>query len=198
MRDTTAEKPQAGLRRIVLIVAALNLAYFGVEFTVAQTIKSVSLFADSIDFLEDAAVNILISFALGWSATQRSATGFVLAALLLVPGVATLWTGWQKLFDPVAPAVLPLCLTGVGALAINMSCALMLMRHRHHRGGLMLAAFLSARNDALANIAIIAAAGVTLATHKAWPDLAVGIGITALNANAALAVFHAARRQSEA
>lgn len=43
-----------GLRRIVLIVALLNLAYFAVEFTVALTIGSVSLFADSVDFLEDA------------------------------------------------------------------------------------------------------------------------------------------------
>lgn len=43
------------LRQVVAIVAALNLAYFGVEFSVATAIKSVSLFADSIDFLEDAA-----------------------------------------------------------------------------------------------------------------------------------------------
>jgi Co/Zn/Cd efflux system component len=53
------------LRRIVGIVAALNLAYFGVEFAVALTIKSVSLFADSIDFLEDASINLLILVALG-------------------------------------------------------------------------------------------------------------------------------------
>lgn len=41
------------------LVAILNLAYFGVEFTLARTIGSVSLFADSIDFLEDASVNFL-------------------------------------------------------------------------------------------------------------------------------------------
>jgi Co/Zn/Cd efflux system component len=46
-------------------VAALNLAYFGVEFAVALKIGSVSLFADSVDFLEDAAVNFLITVALG-------------------------------------------------------------------------------------------------------------------------------------
>lgn len=50
----------AGLRRVVVWVALLNLAYFGVEFTVALAIGSVSLFADSIDFLEDASVNLLI------------------------------------------------------------------------------------------------------------------------------------------
>jgi len=52
----------------VIIVASLNLAYFGVEFAVAVAIGSVSLFADSIDFLEDTSVNLLIAVALGWSA----------------------------------------------------------------------------------------------------------------------------------
>jgi len=54
-----------GLRRTVLIVALLNLAYFGVEFAVALAIGSVSLFADSIDFLE--------SFNSGWARLDRAA-----------------------------------------------------------------------------------------------------------------------------
>ena len=55
------------LRRAVFVVALLNLAYFGVEFAVALAIGSVSLFADSIDFLEDALINLLIFIALSWS-----------------------------------------------------------------------------------------------------------------------------------
>jgi hypothetical protein len=39
------------LRRAVRLVAVLNLAYFGIEFAVTRVIGSVSLFADSIDFL---------------------------------------------------------------------------------------------------------------------------------------------------
>ena len=39
-----------GLRRVILWVAVLNLAYFRVEFAVAHIIGSVSLFADSVDF----------------------------------------------------------------------------------------------------------------------------------------------------
>ena len=51
------------LRRIVALVALLNLGYFGIEFAVALRIGSVSLFADSVDFLEDASVNLLILLA---------------------------------------------------------------------------------------------------------------------------------------
>jgi len=180
------------VHRTVAIVAAANLAYFGIEFAVALTISSVSLFADSIDFLEDTAVNLLILVALGCSARYRSLVGIVLAAVLLVPGVATLWTAWQKFNVPVTPAPLPLSLTGVGALAVNLTCAVLLARFRAHGGSLTRAAFLSARNDALANIAIILAGLTTVAMPSVWPDLLVGLGIFLMNLDAAREVFSAA------
>ncbi|TKB29212.1 MAG: cation transporter, partial [Mesorhizobium sp.] len=68
-----------GLRRVVLVVALLNLGYFGIEFAVALAIGSVSLFADSVDFLEDASVNLLILLAMGWSLRARSRVGMALA-----------------------------------------------------------------------------------------------------------------------
>ena len=68
------------LGRAVLLVAGLNLGYFGVEFAVATAIGSVSLFADSIDFLEDASINLLILIGLAWSAPRRALLGKALAA----------------------------------------------------------------------------------------------------------------------
>jgi len=183
------------LRRIVGIVAALNLAYFGVEFAVALAIKSVSLFADSIDFLEDASINLLILVALGWTARQRAKLGMALAGILLVPGLATLWTVWRQFSLPVVPDPASLSWTGAGALAVNLTCAFLLARYRHAGGSLSKAAFLSARNDALANIAIVAAGAATAFAPSAWPDLIVGLGIAALNAGAAHEVFRAARRE---
>jgi Co/Zn/Cd efflux system component len=169
-----------------------------VEFGVALAIGSVALFADSVDFLEDASINLLIAVGLGWSAANRARLGMVLAAVILVPVAATLWTAWQKFSLPVPPQPLPLTLTGAGALAVNLTCALMLTRFRHHGGSLTRAAFLSARNDALANVAIIAAGLLTAATLSVWPDLIVGLGIAALNADAARQVVNAARAERKA
>ena len=183
------------LRQTVLLVALLNLAYFGVEFAVAVRIGSVSLFADSIDFLEDTAVNGLILIALGWSARHRALVGMAMAAILLVPGAATAWMAWEKFILPVPPAPLPLSLAGTGALAINLFCAFLLARFRTHAGSLTRAAWLSARNDALANIAIIAAGFVTAMTLSAWPDLIVGLGIFAINLDAAREVYVAAHAE---
>lgn len=188
-----------GLRRVVWWVALLNLGYFIVEFAVASAIGSVSLFADSVDFLEDASLNLLILVALGWGARSRARVGMALAAILLVPALATLWTAWVKFNLPVAPSPLPLSLAGAGALAVNLSCAFMLARFRHHSGSLTKAAFLSARNDAFANVAIIAAGLLTAVIwHSAWPDLIVGLGIAAMNADAAREVWSAAREEHKA
>lgn len=191
----------APLQKAVAFVAAANFAYFFVEFGVAQRIGSVSLFADSVDFLEDTAVNLLILLAIGWSVKARARVGMILAVLLLVPAVATLWTAWGKFNAPVPPAPWLLSLTGLGALALNLTCALVLTRFRQHSGSLTRAAFLSARNDAFANVAIVATGLLTTYWASGWPDLVVGLAIAAVNADAAKEVWEAAReerRQAEA
>ena len=194
MTDIT---PSPSLRRAILAVAILNLSYFFVEFSAAISIGSVSLFADSIDFLEDTSVNILILLALGWSLRARSRVGMCLALILLVPGLATLWTVWQKFASPLPPEPVTLSLVGAGALVVNLTCALILARFRKHSGSLTKAAFLSARNDAYANIAIVAAGLVTAFTYSVWPDVIVGLGIAAMNATAAKEVWEAARAEGE-
>ncbi|MFW2854242.1 cation transporter [Sphingomonas sp. TX0543] len=185
-----------GLRRVVRAVALLNIGYFGIEFAVALAIGSVSLFADSVDFLEDTSVNLLILLGLGWSARNRAKLGMGLAAVLLVPGVATVWTAWEKFNHPSPPEPFTLAVTGLGALLVNLTCALMLARHRHGGGSLTRAAFLSARNDTLANVAIIVAGLVTaFLWRSAWPDLIVGLGIALMNMDAAKEVWEAAREE---
>src|SRR5215472_15167930 len=104
------------LRQAVRVVAILNLAYFGVEFAVALAIGSVSLFADSVDFLEDTSINVLIALGLNWPPKARARLGMVLALVLLVPALATLWTAVRKFTVPLAPSPVPLTLAGLGAL----------------------------------------------------------------------------------
>lgn len=184
------------LRQTVLFVALLNLGYFGVEFTAALRAGSVSLLADSADFLEDAAVNILIFYALAWTASRRARAGKAMAALLLIPALAFLWSLIAKFLHPDPPQATALTLVGLGALAVNLSAALLLARHRAQSGSLTKAAFLSARNDALANIGIIAAGLVTAAQPSIWPDIVVGLVIAAMNLDAAHEVWEAAHEEA--
>jgi Co/Zn/Cd efflux system component len=132
MTDTLAA--DRSFRRAVMFVCAANLAYFGIEFVVATSIGSVSLFADSVDFFEDAAVNFLVLVALGWTAVWRARVGMLLAAILLLPALAFLWALWSKFNAPIPPApaglvtaifpsVWPDVIVGLGVAIMNIDAA---------------------------------------------------------------------------
>ena len=183
------------LRRAVLVVAGLNLAYFFVEFTVAMSIGSVSLFADSVDFLEDTAINLLIFIALGWSLHRQALAGKIMACIILVPALAAAWEAFSKIGDPVPPSPTALILTAGGAALVNLACSLVLAGFRHHSSSMARAAFLSARNDVVVNLAIIAMGVLTLWTASGWPDMILGLIIIVLNISAAKEVWDTAEEE---
>ena len=195
MTDASRVQLSPPWRRAILLVASLNLAYFVVEFAVARAIGSVSLVADSVDFFEDGALNLLIFFAAVWSAKRRARVGHALAIIILVPAIATIWIAIIKVANPSTPSVVPLTVTAFGALLVNLACAAILVRHRHAGGSLAKAAWLSARNDALANVAILAAAALTLQWASGWPDIVVGLAIGVVNADAGVKVWRAASQE---
>jgi Co/Zn/Cd efflux system component len=185
------------LRKTVLFVATLNLIYFCVEYYYGQLYDSVALIGDSIDFLEDASVNILIAFAIGWSMRKRQITSYALALLLLLPGIAFLWNAINQLLSPEIPAGEGMGFVGLGALAVNLSCAFLIAKHRKEEGGLVSAAYYSARNDAMANVLIIAAGLFTLRYPSIWPDLLIGIFIFVMNADAAKEILETAQKDGK-
>lgn len=190
--------PPDAFRRAVLWVAVLNLAYFVVEGALALSIGSVSLIADGIDLLEDGSVNLLIFFAAAWSARRRAAVGTVLAWLILLPSVAAVWLAVLKVLDPSPPESIAMALTAGGALVVNVASALLLARHRTDDSSLTKAAWLSTRNDLVANVAIIAVAIIALWWPTGWLDLVVGVAILLLNADAAFVVWRTSRRERSA
>lgn len=183
------------LRRVVLVVAGLNFAWFWVEAAVALAIGSVALFADSVDFLEDTSINLLIALALGWGAHHRAIAGKVMAGILLVPAAAAVWQAVAKWGDPAPPDVTWLVVTAGSAALVNGLCAWLLARVRNAGGSLSRAAYLSARNDVLVNLAIIAMGAVTLWTGSGWPDLVLGLLIVLIGIHAAAEVWEVASEE---
>ena len=177
------------IRNVVRVVAIANLSYFLVEFFFAVRIGSVSLFADSIDFLEDASVNILIFIGLGWSLVARKILSRFFALLLMIPAVSVIISTVYKINNPSAPSGAVISFVAFGALIVNFTCAFLLAKFRQTQQSLVLAAYLSARNDALANMAVITAGVTTMLWVSPIPDLIVGISIGMLNADAAVKVW---------
>ena len=193
----TDQPSLSALRRTVLVVALLNLGYFFVEAGVAWSIGSVSLFADSVDFLEDTAVNLLIFVAIGWPLAYRAKAGKAMAVIIMVPAAAALWQAVTKFSNPEAPDPLSLMLTAGGAVVVNTVCAALLLRHRDHGGSMSKAAWLAARNDVVVNLGIIAMGVLTLTlVPNGWPDLILGLGIVVLNFHAAKEVWEVAEEEN--
>lgn len=196
MDDRTYEAAlRRRLRRTVLAVAGLNLAYFFVESGVALAIGSVSLLADSVDFLEDTAVNLLVLLALGWSVAARARAGRMMALIILVPAAAAAWQAFAKLGNPTAPDPLSLALTAGGAVVVNLLCTVLLTRVRHAGGSVTRAAWRAARNDVVVNLAIIAMGVLTAVTSSGWPDIVLGLVIVVVNVSAAKEVWEVAEEE---
>ena len=186
---------QTSFRRTLIIVALLNLAYFLIEFSSAVKINSVSLFADSIDFLEDTFVNLLIFFSYLMTSTLRPKISKVLVIIILLPGLTALWAAWEQVMRPSMPEAFELTLVGLGALLINFTCTIILMRFRKNDESLTKAAFFSARNDVLSNLIIITA-GLTIMIYPSiWPDLIAGIIVFSINFDAAYKVYKIANTE---
>ena len=183
------------LKSIVARVAILNLSYFAIEFYFAQRFNSVALFSDSLDFLEDASVNILIFLSFSLAVIWRARLSYIFAFLLLLPGCSFLYNALQQISNPITPNGDGMSIVGLGALCVNVYCAIILNKFKEIKGGLAKAAFFSARNDAIANILIIIAGIVTLFWLSAIPDLIVGSMIFLMNADSARAILKATNRE---
>ena len=182
-------------KKAVFFVAILNLLYFFVEFIVALNIRSVSLLADSIDFIEDASINFLIFFAVSLTTIKKARISILLSIIMLLPGIMALWAVWQQIIHQEPPAPVELSTVAFGALIINCLCTLILMKFRNYSGSLTKAAFLSARNDALANIAIIFTGIITILYPSIWPDILVGLFIAYIRAESALVIYKNATKE---
>ena len=182
-------------KKAVFFVAILNLLYFFVEFIVAFNIRSVSLLADSIDFIEDASINFLIFFAVSLTTIKKARISILLSIIMLLPGITALWAIWQQIIHQEPPAPVELSTVAFGALIINCLCTLILMKFRNYSGSLTKAAFLSARNDALANIAIIFTGIITILYPSIWPDILVGLFIAYIRAESALVIYKNATKE---
>ena len=118
------------VRKAVLTVALLNFAYFFVEFFIALSAGSVSLLADSVDFLEDTSINLLIFIALGWPLARRAVMGKLMAIVILAPAAFAAWAAIQRFSAPQAPEVIPIIVASLGAVVINGASAIIISRVR--------------------------------------------------------------------
>jgi Co/Zn/Cd efflux system component len=179
----------ARYRRVLWIALGVNLVMFLVEIAVGVSADSLSLFADAIDFAGDA-LNYGVSLAVLTSALAKALSMMGFGVFIL--GQA-LWAVWHNAVPNA------LAMGGVASLALlaNVLVAWMLYAFREGDAN-MRSVWLCSRNDAIGNVAVMAAAAGVFGTGTAWPDLLVASVMAALALHGGWSVWRQARDESQA
>lgn len=181
-------------RRVLWAALLINAAMFLVEVAGGLQSGSVSLLADAVDFFGDAA-NYGVSLAvLGMAVVWRARAALVKGLSMAAFGVFVLGKAAWAALQGVPPE--PLTMGAIGALALvaNVSVAAMLYAWREGDAN-MRSVWLCSRNDALGNVAVVAAAGGVALTGQAWPDLLVAVAMAALALHSSRDVLRRARQE---
>ncbi len=181
-------------RKILWIVLAINFAMFVVEIWQGLEADSTSLLADSMDFLSDSFSYGLTIYVLTKPLKMRAHASLIKAALMLMLAAGALAQGAHNLITHETPHYMTMGWVATLALIANVISAFLLYRSRG-RDSNMQSVWLCSRNDAFANIAIIAAAGLVYATDTLWPDLVVALFIAGLEGSAALKIIGEAKKE---
>lgn len=180
---TPPSSQSPGYRRVLWAALAINAALFVVEGVGGLRADSVSLLADAIDFLGDAAnygVSLaVLGMALHWRARAALLKGLCMGAF----GIFVLGRAAWASTHGAAPEAITMGAIGSLALVANVAVAWMLYAWREGDAN-MRSVWLCSRNDAIGNLAVMAAAAGVVGTGSAWPDLAVAgvMGVLALSA----------------
>ena len=181
-------------RSVLWLALAVNALMFVIEVVGGMSAGSSALQADALDFLGDAAnygISLLVlSSALAVRARASFIKGATMAAFgCWVVGNALYHTTTGRVPEPVVMSAV-----GILALASNMFVALLLYRYRAGDSN-MRSVWICSRNDALGNVAVVAAAAGVFTTQHGWPDITVALTIGVLSLSGAWQILRHARRE---
>lgn len=179
-------------RRVLWIALVINAGMFAVEIIASVAAQSAALQADALDFLGDSA-NYAISLGVaGLALRWRARAALLKGASLLVLGLWVLGsTVWMALAGTL-PQAETMGVIGIMALIANLACAVMLWRHREGDANRR-SVWICSRNDAIGNVAVVAAAVGVFGTGTGWPDIAVAAILAGLGVSGGWQIVRQAR-----
>jgi len=178
-------------RRAVWIALIINAAMFGVEIFAGVTAHSAALKADAPDFLGDSA-NYAISLGVaGLALSWRARAAMLKGATLFALGLWVIASTGYAAFAGTLPQAETMGIIGSLALAANVAVALILYRFRTGEAN-MRSVWICSRNDAIGNVAVVAAAFGVFGTGSGWPDLIVAAILATLGISGGIQIMRQA------
>jgi cation diffusion facilitator family transporter len=179
---------QAGQRRVLLIVLAINTVMFFVEFGAGILAGSTALMADATDMLGDALVYAVSLYALARSDRWKAGAAMFKGAFILLLGVGIVINVIVKIKSGVPPSSNLMLAFGTLALVANLVCLRLLWRFRSLDLN-MSSTFECSRNDVISNVGVLIAAGAVALFASPWPDIVIGSAMALLFLRSAVRVM---------
>jgi Co/Zn/Cd efflux system component/copper chaperone CopZ len=179
-------------KRALWIVVLLNVGYGIVEIAGSFIAGSQALQADSLDFLGDGLISFLGLVAVGWGLAARAKAALLQGIFLGLLGLGVVASTVYRIFIEHQPESLLMGGFALVAFVVNVLAAVVLIPHRKGDAN-MRAVWLFSRNDAIGNLAVVAAAAVVWWTGSQWPDLIVAFAVAGLFLQSAWSIIRDAR-----
>jgi Co/Zn/Cd efflux system component len=173
---------------VLWTVLGINLAMFMIEMIAGLRTGSVSLRADSLDFLSDSANYGISLLVAGMALRTRAMAALGKGATMGLFGIWVLASSVWKAFVGSPPEAVTMGLVGIVALAANGLCFALLTAFRSGDSN-MRSVWLCSRTDMIANCAVLVSALGVARTNAAWPDVLVAAIMAMLALQGAVAVF---------
>lgn len=170
--NATFDGLSADYKRRLWIVIAVNAAMFVVEMGAGALAGSQALQADALDFAADAATYGLSLAVIGAALSIRAKAAFIKGVSLTIMGLWVFGSTAYHVLVQGLPSAEIMGIVGFLALAANVASVVLLARYKDGDANVR-SVWLCSRNDAIGNVAVMAAALGVWGTSTGWPDLIV-------------------------
>ncbi len=195
--STPFDGMSASYKKILWVIIAINFTMFVVEMVASQYSNSMALRADALDFLADSLTYTISLLVIGMSLRTRAKAALFKGILLAVLGVWVFGSTLYRVFILGVPNEMIMGTIAILAFSANVVSALLLMKYRDGDANVR-SVWLCSRNDAIANLAVLAAAVMVFYSQSPWPDLVVAFIMSGLFLHSSWSIIRQAREEMNA
>ncbi len=180
-------------KRALWIVVLLNAGYGIIQIGGSILSGSQALQADALDFIGDGLISFLGLIAVGWGLAARAKAALIQGIFLALLGLGVIGSTAYRVLVEHEPQTLLMGGFAIVAFFVNVLAAVVLIPHRKGDAN-MRAVWLFSRNDAIGNLAVVAAAALVWWLNNPWPDLLMAFVVAALFLHSAWLIIRDARQ----